>query len=187
MKKSILFTLAIAITTIGLILFGAQTVTANRVQLASNPLIFPTSTSSADEGTEKDAGPANKSWVIESDSATGQEISTAKVTAPPPNEWSRLQSKGLVVSGQTPICHPFRGGQFGWHTSVFLLNGSTWLEIPTTVEWYPDEEGQLMACAFAPVSGTYALFGYWEWFDGFEKPVEPTIELPESVQNDLPL
>jgi len=116
----------------------------------------------------KDAGPANGDWVAKTEGVTG---SSVQVPATLPNEWSRLQSKGFAVSGRTEICHPFRGGQFGWHTSVFLLEGKSWTKLPTTVEWYPDEEGQLMACAFAPVSGTYAMFGYWEWFEGFEKPV----------------
>jgi hypothetical protein len=70
-------------------------------------------------------------------------------------------SDGLHVSGATQICHPFRGGQFGWNAQIQLQNGSSWLPIATTTEWVPDVEGQLMTCANVSVAGTYAIFGGW--------------------------
>lgn len=123
-------------------------------------------------------GPAAGVWEWTTTTVTGEIIPMYKIDTPAP-EWTKLLSNPLRVDGRTQICHPFRGGQFGWHTSIFLLNGKTWLELPTTVEWVPDEEGQLMACAYAPVSGVYAMFGYWEWFEGFKTP-EAT-ELPRFL------
>jgi len=137
----------------------------------------PTETPTPKPGVE--AGPAAGSWEWEVLTVTGEIIPMEKIGTPP-HEWTRLLSNPIRVDGRTQICHPFVGGQYGWHTSIYLLNGKTWLELPTTVEWVPDEEGQLMACTYAPVSGVYAMFGYWEWFEGYKKTPEPT-QLPRAV------
>ncbi len=139
---------------------------------ATPPTPEPTETPTPKPAVE--AGPAAGSWEWTASTVTGEIIPMNKIGTPP-HEWTRLLSNPLRVDGRTQICHPFGGGQNGWHTSIYLLNGKTWLELPTTVEWVPDEEGKLMACTYAPVSGVYAMFGYWEWFEGF-KTAEPTQE-----------
>jgi len=42
-----------------------------------------------------------------------------------------------------------------------MLNGDTWVKLPTSVNWSPTGEGKLIACATASAAGTYALFGYF--------------------------
>ena len=76
--------------------------------------------------------------------------------------YSLLMSSGFTINGATQICYPWRQGQFGWTSEIRVKEGQTWISIPTTTEWVPDEEGALMTCANAPAAGTYAVFGYWE-------------------------
>lgn len=89
---------------------------------------------------------------------TATEISKEKITTPNVS-WRQLLSDGLSISGPARICHPFRGGLFGWTGEIYELKGDSWRKLETTTEWVPDEEGEYMACAYAPEAGTYALFG----------------------------
>ncbi|MBN2046368.1 MAG: hypothetical protein JW750_00895 [Anaerolineaceae bacterium] len=155
MKKQFVLAFAILLTTF--LFFSA----------AASPVFARESSRTFIPTPEVEPGPAEGEWVITDSSVSGTIVYTADLTTPPPNEWMQLKSNGIHVSGSTKICHPFSGGQFGWTTSVFLLEGNHWTEILTTMEWVPDEEGHLEVCAYAPVSGTYALFAYWEWYEGY--------------------
>ncbi|NSW51104.1 MAG: hypothetical protein HPY85_01200 [Anaerolineae bacterium] len=106
-------------------------------------------------------GVANGSWQWTSTDVTGTIIPQFQVPDDDGDEWSLLLSSGLQVSGATQICHPFRGGQIGWVSEIRMLVGKTWVSVPTTTAWMPDEEGELMTCASAQMAGTYAIFGYW--------------------------
>ena len=106
--------------------------------------------------------PAEGDWVFD-DELDGEKVhmDDLKLLAPPA-EWMRLMSNGvhLTTVGATSLCHPFPGAQDGWEGAIYLQNGNSWFALASTTEWVPDEEGQLMTCTLAPMTGTYALFGY---------------------------
>jgi hypothetical protein len=78
-------------------------------------------------------------------------------------EWLQLMDiKGVVITAPGQVCHPFRGGNYGWTADIRQLVGDTWEKVTTTMSWVPDEDGQYMACAAAQTAGTYALFGYYD-------------------------
>ena len=122
--------------------------------------------------------PAEGSWEYDGE---GENVHPDHIMLPAPNPWQTLLATGLQVeSGPMEICHPFRGGQFGWTGAIYLKNGNSWLEIPSTTEWTPDEEGRILICATAPMSGTYAIFGYAE-------PYAPAVmETEVPLANDRP-
>jgi len=100
-------------------------------------------------------GPAEGTW------NTGTEIAidSAKTTAL--NYEISLFGNQVQVTKQVEICHPFRGGQFGWTAEIRRLVNRNWVKLATTLRYLPTEEGTLNACATAPAAGTYALFGYY--------------------------
>jgi hypothetical protein len=73
-----------------------------------------------------------------------------------------LDENGTVLPGATEVCHPFRGGNFGWTADIRVLENEVWTQVPTTMEWVPDTAGVYMACAITPAPGLYALFGYFD-------------------------
>jgi hypothetical protein len=93
---------------------------------------------------------------------TGTEYPLDLTTTPPPNEWLQALSRGVEVTEPGTICHPFRKGPFGWTGSIYQLVDDTWVKLPTTLAWIPDEEGVFTACAVAPAPGKYAFFGYYD-------------------------
>ena len=106
--------------------------------------------------------PAEGDWVFDDD-LDGEKVHMEDLMSPPPPaDWMRLMSNGvhLTTVGATSLCHPFPGAQDGWEGAIYLLNGNSWFALASTTEWVPDEEGQLMTCTLAPMTGTYALFGY---------------------------
>lgn len=115
------------------------------------------STVQAFHGTSLE-GVADGSW--DSSGISSSEIPMQLVTTPGP-AWLQLLTNALDLSAPATICHPFRGGQFGWTGEIRMLDGDTWVKLPTTVDWTPTEEGKLIACAKASAAGTYALFGYF--------------------------
>lgn len=107
------------------------------------------------------SGSENLVWVVTPSTAVVEEIPMVLVRPAAPAD-QQLMSNGVELSGPAKICYPFRGGQFGWHGQIRLLADAIWVPLATTVIWTPDAEGKLMACAKAPVAGTYALFAYWQ-------------------------
>jgi hypothetical protein len=99
-------------------------------------------------------GVADGSWT------TGSEVNVDLAAATAPS-WLQLLSEGTVITAPVKICHPFRGGQFGWTGQIMQLVGDQWVKLTTTAEWVPDSEGEFMACAETPAAGTFALFGYY--------------------------
>lgn len=159
---------------------GLPTPTFTPVPPTSTPTSIPP-TATATKAPTADLSPANHSWVY-SGEESGTGVLMDMVPLPAPHSWEILLSDGLLLELSTPIqiCHPFRGGQFDWTGAIYLRNGSGWLEIPSTTEWIPDEEGRILICATAPLSGTYAIFGYAE-------PYEPVVkETDEPLVNDRP-
>lgn len=101
---------------------------------------------------------AGGTWIVTTGTGTEVDVSQSAATAP---DWLQLFGKGITLEAGSKICHPFRGGQFGWVGQIRQLKDGKWVKLVTTGEWVPSTEGQYMACAQAPAAGTYALFGYY--------------------------
>ena len=104
--------------------------------------------------------PALGTWMASNEEAIEKIIPQYQLNEPT-DDYALLQSDAVKVSGYTRICHPYRGGQFGWTPEIRELTRLGWVVVPTKSGWEPDEEGQYMACANV-IPGTYAIFGYWE-------------------------
>ena len=110
---------------------------------------------------EPSKDPAHGDWVFE-DELEGHKVHMDDLTTPPPADWMRLMTHGVYLEtfGATSLCHPFPGVPNGWEGGIYMLNGNSWLPLPSTTAWVPDEEGKPMVCTSAPMTGTYALFGF---------------------------
>lgn len=131
--------------------------------------------------------PAEGDWQYASD-VPGEKVHMSELTVPAPQDWMLLMANGvrLETQGATELCHPFGGAQYGWVGGIYLLNGKSWMAMPTTTEWVPDEEGQMMTCTQAPMSGVYALFAYCGEDCKITGPVwAVAVNLPDVVM-DLP-
>lgn len=144
--------------------------------------IPPTATATTVPTTApRDESPANKTWIVSGEESS-VEVPMYMVPLPAPHAWEILLSNAIQLELSAPVqlCHPFRGNQFGWTGAIYLRSGSGWIEIPSTTEWTPDEEGNILICATAPMSGTYTIFGYAEAY-------EPVVyEDDEPPRNDQP-
>ncbi len=126
-------------------------------------MVFPSRTASA--GFLPQNNPlASGDWT------EGNPVEVDLVTNPAP-AWLQLVAGGTKTIEAGEICHPFRGGQFYWVGEIRQLKDGKWIKLATTVDWSPNKEGKLMACANAPAAGIYALFA---WFDAPEGYVEPS-------------
>lgn len=103
------------------------------------------------------------------------DVSTLAATAP---QWMQLLADGVKVTEAGKICHPLRGGQFGWVGVIMHYKNGKWVKLTTTNDWVPNKEGEFMSCAQAPAAGTYALFGYWIRPAGY---VNPQGETPGNI------
>lgn len=119
--------------------------------------------------------PKPETWEWYGEGVTAEQVTLAEMI--PPRDWYQLKSDVIKVDGSTRICHGFDDGRYGWTGEIFRLVGGTWVKLPTTVGWVPNEEGHYMACAMAPAAGTYALFGYFDKAKAPEK-----IALPECAE-----
>ncbi|MBA4384853.1 MAG: hypothetical protein C0410_08960 [Anaerolinea sp.] len=93
--------------------------------------------------------------------STGSNVDVSTLAASAPT-WLQLLTGGVKVTDAGKICHPFRGGQFGWVGIIMQYKDGQWVKLATTNDWVPNKEGEFMSCAQAPAAGTYALFGYWK-------------------------
>ena len=125
--------------------------------------------------------PAAGNWIVTDEEATEGLIPQFELEAEL-GDYALLQSDGVVVVGSARICHPYRGGQFGWTSEIRRATPLGWLPVPTTNGWEPDEEGQYMTCAEVG-SGTYAVFGYWEKPAGWDLPQCPPEDYPTYVMD----
>jgi hypothetical protein len=104
--------------------------------------------------------PAYGSWMASDDDVIEDIIPQFELEADL-GDYALLQSDGVIVVGSARICHPYRGGQFGWTSEIRRATPLGWVPVVTTNGWEPDEEGKYMTCAEVS-SGTYAVFGYWD-------------------------
>jgi len=104
---------------------------------------------------------------------SGSEADVAALVGSAPT-WLQWLANGVKVTEAGKICHPLRGGQFGWIGQIMQYKDGKWVKLATTNDWVPNKEGEFMACAQAPAAGTYALFGYWIRPAGY-------VESPQSV------
>lgn len=79
-----------------------------------------------------------------------------------PDWLQATNTNALLVATKGEICHPFRGGQFGWVASIRQLVDGQWLKMDTSQGWMGEPESPYMACANALTPGTYALFAYFD-------------------------
>ena len=151
MKRSVSIVLAIALV-LGIVL------ASNPLQAQAKPNPTPT--------------PANISPLIAGGSwSTGSTTDVAAFTASAPS-WLQLLAGGVKVTEEGKICHPFRGGQFGWVGQIMQYKESKWVKLETVNDWVPNKEGEFLSCAQAPAAGTYALFGYWKRPAGYVDPIQ---------------
>jgi hypothetical protein len=87
-----------------------------------------------------------------------------------PDWLQATNTNALLVTTKGEICHPFRGGQFGWVASIRQLVDGQWVKLNTTQGWMGDTEGSYLACATAQTAGTYAVFAY------FDEKLAPVVE-----------
>lgn len=112
-----------------------------------------------------EAKPLKSNGVADGDWTAGSPISINLAGTTFPNWLQLMDNNGSLLSATGQICHPFRGGMYGWTAEIRMLDGSNWVKLPTTMQWMPDEDGAYTACAQAPDPGTYALFGYYDAAD----------------------
>jgi hypothetical protein len=118
-------------------------------------------------------GIAIDAWEIYSGTGTSYNISSISSEAP---TWLQLMSGGIKLKEPSKICHPLRGGQFGWVGEIRQYKNNQWLKLTTVNDWVPNKEGVFMSCTEAPQAGIYALFGYFIRPVGYveNNPVSPT-------------
>ena len=116
----------------------------------------------------------------------GQAVDVTTLAAKAPT-WLQLLTNGVRVTEAGKICHPFRGGQFGWIGEIRQYKSGEWFKLKTTNDWVNGTEGQFMSCAEAPAAGTYALFGYWirpaGYVEGSQAPI--VIDCDSLMWSDL--
>lgn len=105
----------------------------------------------------------------------GKEIKTDPSKIQSPNSDLQLLGKLVKTSVNGRICHPFRGGEYGWTGSIYRLDGEKWVKMKTYFIRNPEPEGIFMACTNGIHGNTYAFFGY---YDGT---VNPTATLKPSA------
>ena len=157
MKKYPVFLIAFILVSVLLLSGILQSVTAE-----SNP--GPTATPAAVED-----GIADGDW------SSGNVITVDLSKNKAPKSYLQLLGDGVTVSTSGRICHPFRGGVYGWSGSIYQLIGSKWNKVTTYFAWIPDEEGTFMACTYGYAGGIYALFGV------YTASANPTATLPPTA------
>ncbi|MEA5077960.1 MAG: hypothetical protein VB013_05270 [Anaerolineaceae bacterium] len=101
-------------------------------------------------------GVADGNWTIGTE--TAMDLSTTTYPS-----WLQVMDTNVtVIPAAAQICHPFRGGQFGWVADIRQLVGSEWMKVTTTQGLLAGNEGVYMACAAAPAAGTYGFFAYFD-------------------------
>lgn len=103
--------------------------------------------------------PARVNGVSAGDWTSGIEVPIDLKQNPAP-EWLQLMDDGVSITTPGIICHPFRGGRFGWVADIRQLVDGKWVKVLTTLSRLTPE-GEMIACADATAAGTYALFGYY--------------------------
>ena len=92
---------------------------------------------------------------------TGVSVDIDPERTPGP-EWLQLFFTGVKADKGTKICHPFPAGPAGWTAEIRQLKKGEWIKLPTTAGYIGTaDENVYTACATAPETGTFALFGYW--------------------------
>ena len=112
----------------------------------------------------------------------GVDVTTQAGSAP---NWIQLLANGVKVTEAGKICHPFRGGQFGWVGQIMQYQNGQWVKLETTNDWVPNKEGEFMSCAAAPAAGTYALFGYWKRPTGYAESKAPIVVDCDTITWDV--
>jgi hypothetical protein len=104
---------------------------------------------------EPNTGIAGEGWT------TGTGVDVSNLTNGIPVWLQLLSTEGVSLTAASQICHPLRGGQFGWVGEIWEYKNDRWVKLDTTNGWVPSVEGNYMSCAKAPEAGVYALFGYY--------------------------
>jgi hypothetical protein len=116
----------------------------------------------------KDEGPSSD--IAEGDWTTGSSLDVSRLMDEKLDWLQLLSTTGVSMTKAGELCHPLRGGQFGWVGEIREYKDAHWIKIATTNGWVPNVEGSYMACAKAPEAGIYALFGYYVQPEGYVPP-----------------
>lgn len=173
------------------------------------PLLFIIALFASFVGSPKQVQAAVPNEIIPIDETShwniGNEINIDLMLFPAPPD-RQMIGKAVVIIEPTTICHPFDKGRFGWTGEIYKLVEGSWVKVPTTVGWVPDEEGDYKACTNDAQAGTYALFAYFtrpdtgcqyntgswygSWFDSTDYPeLYPGMEgyYLDAYVGDLPV
>ena len=158
MKKIVMIACMLILTVVLALSGASQSVQATN----NNP--GPSETPTA---VVQEPGLADGDWTT----GVGTSIDLSKTRLP-----GDLQMLGDAVTATTMgnICHPFRGGTYGWTGSIYKLQGTKWKKVNTYFMWVPDKEGTFMACTYGNMGETYALFGE------YDESVNPTATKPPT-------
>ena len=122
----------------------------------------PTASPTAIPPTATQVPTIESEGVADGDWSSGSAIKVNLSTSKPPKSFLQLLGDGVKAQKTGKICHPFRGGQYGWTGSIYQLINGKWVKAPTFFVWYPNSEGTFMACTNAVAGGIYALFGTYD-------------------------
>ncbi len=119
-------------------------------------------------GQQQNNGPTSTPTIVQlqgiadGDWTTGSDYSIDLSTIKPPKSYLQLLGEPVTVTEKRTICHPFRGADYGWTGSIYILIHGKWSKVTTYFTRVPDSEGPLMACTTAIPGGIYALFGVYD-------------------------
>ena len=109
--------------------------------------------------TSGSSGIAEGAWGVTTGS--GSDYDVTKIVASAPKWLQLLDTNGIKLTKASKICHPLRGGPYGWIGQIYQYKDGKWTKMTTVDAWVPNNEGIYMSCAEAPSAGIYALFGYY--------------------------
>lgn len=168
MKKVLFGLLSLIMVTVLFFFFTSESVQAEQQQ---NDTPTPTSTIAPSEGI------ADGAW------SSGLVVNIDLTKTNPPKSYLQLLGNGIKSLKFGRICHPFRGGQYGWTGGIYKLVDGKWVKAHTYFMWYPDSEGTFMACTNASLGDIYALFGS---YDGNVNPTATKLPTATATQTPTP-
>lgn len=132
-------------------------------------------------GQQQNNGPTSTPTIVQlqgiadGDWTTGEDYFGDLSAIKPPKSYMQLLGEIVEATDKGVICHPFRGGEYGWSGNIYQLDNGKWNKKTTYFMWVPDLEGTFMACTKGIPGGIYALFGV------YTEAANPTATLPPTA------